>query len=97
MEHTPVPWKIVGKDTDPWTIAPADWQRSGDDTIAEITYTGADAEANAAYIVRACNNFEDLLAALKSMLGDRSCGHSFTCNCAEVQARAAIAKTEEGR
>ncbi len=60
MEHTPVPWKIVGKDTDPWTIAPADWQRSGDDTIAEITYTGADAEANAAYIVRACNNFEDM-------------------------------------
>ena len=46
VKHTPGPWKIVGTETEPWTIAGP----NGTSSIAEVTYMGGNAEANARLI-----------------------------------------------
>lgn len=81
MTHTKTPWAYDGDgfdslaaqdfDTDGYTIfskGPNDVIPSA--PICEICPIGNDeeCEANAAFIVRACNNFEELLEELKSVL-----------------------------
>lgn len=53
MTHTPTPWTVDGV-----------WIESAGDTIAEVWV-----DANAAFIVRACNSHDELLAALKAIVG----------------------------
>ena len=94
--YTPGPWRL-GKNPQ-WIIV-------GRDSILQThsMVCGEDiAEANAAFIVRACNSFADLLAALESLKHNNEdcwcdCAidnpmmhgkHSAAC----IQARAAIAK-----
>lgn len=77
--HTPTPWKTTmvcvsgrGKNSTfrPWIITP-----DGDRGICEVFVSGNDGRnitaedrANAAFIVRAVNTHEDLLAGLKEMV-----------------------------
>ena len=64
-KHTPLPWTaevhhIVSRDTD--GIA-----RNNDNSSVAVAH-GPDKESNAAFIVRACNAHDELVAALESAL-----------------------------
>jgi hypothetical protein len=62
--HTPGPWTSVYRDTKRVTEIMA-----GD---IRIGFTTTEPEANAAFIVTACNNYEALLAALQKVAGEYS-------------------------
>lgn len=96
--HTPGPWRITDRD-DAWEIAPSGCGQS----LAEITYTGGNAEANARLIAAA----PVLLAALEALVAahEESCGfhadqQTATHLCADwdmiEQAREAIRLATEG-
>ena len=100
MKHTELPWEVI-KDGELVYID------SGSINICDLyhmhengAYTKYDAEANAAFIAKACNNHESLLGALKDLMasisgGSKSCGHDYTCVCSGDAARAAIKQAEE--
>ncbi len=104
-KHTPGPWKaeqvdVLGNDPTRWAVL-----SDGGWVVASIEngIPGESLEteaANAAYIVRACNAHEDLLAALEAMVDCQDeagllehdlDGHEESI-CALCMARAAIAK-----
>lgn len=104
--HAPTPWKASGK-----IIKGNTCRDSSKVTIARVDSRGKFVpgcdEANAEFIVRACNAHDDLLEALKALYGtavvvdcqnkeqyDHPCGFAPTLL---EQARAAMAKaTEKG-
>jgi hypothetical protein len=95
-DHTPTPWMLGGK-------ASIKSQRRGyaTDYIATLEQ-GRDRAANAEFIVRAVNNFDDLIAALKE--GIDALGYVLGCdigdparhkaNTAFTRIETAIAKAE---
>ncbi len=100
MTHTPTPWHTKNNETEiadsrGWRIAYVSF---------EAPRTADERDANAAFIVRACNSHEQLLEACKALLIClRSAECSSTCpiDCTVGdrpgdKARAAIAKAEEG-
>ncbi|WP_036305437.1 hypothetical protein [Methylopila sp. 73B] len=68
--HTPTPWAVCGSDEHWIDIKPAREKRRISLSIATVATCTVDAEANAAFIVRACNAHDDLVAALKAMVSD---------------------------
>lgn len=62
-KHTPTPWGVPDGGTQP-TITTADESKH----IATMADTGDEMEANAAFIVRAVNCHEALVAALKGLV-----------------------------
>ena len=86
-KHTPTPWTVAKHERG--------LVRAQGRTIVVVRETGnQDIDANAEFIVRACNAHEDLLAALKEI--ERSLANHPTFawhNIVEI-ARAAIAKAE---
>jgi hypothetical protein len=67
LKHTPTPWRVVNGSLIKDELMPFD--RDERDTVLIATTAGnapaALAEANAAFIVRACNSHEQLAAALR--------------------------------
>lgn len=62
-EHTPTPWKVVGPG-EGWGRDVAVVPATGDDRAIFHRYAIGNDEANAAFIVRAANAHEALVAAL---------------------------------
>lgn len=60
--HTPGPWRVVHTADDRTFI---DTEESNDNFIAQVDRNVTEYEANAAFIVRACNSHEAILEALK--------------------------------
>lgn len=65
MMYTPGPWTINEKRDDAWEIMLPEYSEVWEQSICTLNYTGGNAEANAAYIVRCVNSHADLLAALE--------------------------------
>lgn len=95
MEHTKLPWRVGGdlishKDIEiatVWSRRPKQRQFSPDQS---------EADANAAFIVKCCNNFEELVEALEALLTD----WHFQMNAykempVETRARAILEKIEK--
>ena len=72
--HTPVPWKYVSDYDEAYIDGPEPSQKGMINFYLCDTAVG---HANAAFIVRACNNFEDVLSALKMFCVD----HTTPCGC----------------
>lgn len=92
-EHTPTPWGAVKYESGWALIGP-----TSDDKIARVEKTNG--HANAAFIVRAVNAHEELLAALRSLtkqihLGKLNIRKDFSLINAHAWATKIIAKTEE--
>ena len=88
-KHTPTPWQTTGDGLI--------WRGKPDENIAQVLarpYDGELNSANAAFIVRAVNSHQALVAALERMLGayeaDKEAGFSFGNDNAADQARAAL-------
>jgi hypothetical protein len=103
-KHTPGPWRAFangGDDTDPRKLIICakggfdnDWHM-----IAQADYgfpNDGDPEANAAFIVRACNAHDDMLAALKAFhaFATEAPGLGLQWRSIVKKAEAAIAKAE---
>ena len=73
VEHTPTPWKAEPEyEGDKQVFIHKDGR-----SIADCAMGYGDDEANAAYIVRACNAFPDLVKALEAaspIVSDRAAG-----------------------
>lgn len=80
-QHTPTPWEVMHMTGGTWKIA------RPDDSFEAIARTWS--EANAAFIVRSTNNFENMLSTLKYVVDS---GESYE-RVQEV-AEQAIAKAE---
>lgn len=71
LERTPSPWILESRGWDGQFIYGQD-ERAGRDNrrfIADVSLMFDGAEANAAFIVRACNAHDDLVKALQSLVG----------------------------
>lgn len=89
VTHRPGPWRIDQSDDTTWRILGAGENGQYDNEIAELSYTGGDAEATA-YLIEAA---PDLLAACEEMLAP--IGDSFTAidwERIKAKAHAAISK-----
>ena len=99
-QHTPGQWK---RESGILVTGPCESLPNGNRTLTicrtDNPYMGEQEQgANAAFICRACNNFEELLAALKDLYecGDHQaikCCDEFV-KCAYQKAKAAISKAE---
>ena len=94
-EHTPLPWELhAGADGfNSLRICKPDNSERSCRPIAEaeiLTHERAEAEANARFIVRACNSHDGLLAALEGVKQDADAGLILLRNYSDVCA--AIAK-----
>ena len=98
-KHTPTPWK-ANKWAPGWEISAPESHY----TVCRLTDCNNE-EANAAFIVRACNSHDELLEALKGLLLEVTGAHSGTSSIFAEElksgrsfhiavARAAIAKAE---
>lgn len=101
-KHTPGPWKSdeMAEDMALFHITGPDGRRVASvDCRTTFMEDVDEAAANAAFIVRAVNCHEELLAALKSMVSafhPTQGGSDIYCDAATNAARAAIAKAERG-
>lgn len=68
MPHTPVPWAIDPDTDDRWSIVDKPGGRWLSNGIATIDYTGGNAEANAAFIVKAVNAHDEMVEVLRKTL-----------------------------
>lgn len=78
MEHTPIPWFVNGPSNIYAKTIPTERRANGelipplDKCVAQAVLgwgiSEDEREANAAYIVRACNHHEELAGALKELL-----------------------------
>ena len=77
QQHSPTPFRIGGRDGSAWTITdersthaafPAIFGANGNRICNVDSHEEEDCDANARYIVQACNNFEALLGALQDMV-----------------------------
>lgn len=96
-EHTPTPWQVKG---DGETVKIADM---AGDSLASLMFThlrgrrlAGEVKANAAFIVRACNEYDGLRErvkvlerALRRLVSDRH-GHEVGCACPWCHARSLI-------
>lgn len=86
--HTPTPWRIdLEKENR--------IENSEGYTVTWVS--GAEASvnfANTEFIVRACNNFEELLGTLKAMVKEIETAESMDCFITYEEAQKAIAKAE---
>lgn len=105
-KHSPTPWKVLPDThkigghpnhlfrfiaTANWTEDDGDFSATGE-IIAKLT-DSQNIAANASFIVRACNAHDDLLAALKNLLGGIELQGVFSHDHPDlVAARAAIRK-----
>ena len=99
-QHTPTPYEAIEIDQDgeyrEWLI-----RNDKGRAVARIDMVNAEGAANAAYIVRACNAHDDLVAALRKFL-DKPMGRSSDDSRVVVRKsdvemlRAALAKAGEG-
>ncbi len=91
-EHTATPWYAQHRH-----IYKHDWMPGTDHAIADADKgpTEAEALANAAFIVRACNAYDELLATCKA--ARRFAAADSICTCTEILEAldAVIAKAEE--
>jgi hypothetical protein len=90
-KHTPLPWRADLEGKGGWVMGPQS-EPSGAFVICWRPPWEArsdESDANAEFIVRACNNHEKLLEALKEIVADASC----SAYAAQV-ADAAIVKAE---
>ena len=100
-KHTPGPWAVDSDTGHDYVLAPPLDENEGGATI--ICRMGLESDANAEYIVRACNNHDDLLEALRSIVVDadrliaETPRHALSQPYTVLldQARAAIAKATE--
>jgi hypothetical protein len=72
-KHTPIPWRIGYYNAQKCTIGIVVDTDAGEDVVAEVCHhdgylPGEFGEANAAFIVRACNSHDALLAACRRLL-----------------------------
>lgn len=71
MSHTPTPWKVGEDESNPEMITGPTNDDGSFNYVAEIFYSKSPYDmtptekANAEFIVRACNAYDDMLAALK--------------------------------
>ena len=99
--HTPLPWKVLHPGQPHVAVVTEKWD-SADGTL--ICYPGrhtgavdGEVQANAEFIVRACNAHEELLEALRGEIGVASvpdCTDSNCGTCSRCRSKAAIAKAE---
>lgn len=66
-EHTPLPWKIRTRETP--SIDTATWYIETDSALVAEVHSWVSSEANARFIVTACNSHADLLEACCNALG----------------------------
>lgn len=97
-EHTATPWETNGDMMVYPKGTPEHWRKQRGHCVAVIPYNPADA----AFIVRACNAHDDLLAACKALVEyrDRAGALGFQLEKADDYIngmRAAIAAAEEGQ
>lgn len=71
-KHTPTPWHVVAN------LVQGARKPSGDSRTVAMVGSGAEDDANAEFIVLACNSHADLLAACEAALA------SEPCVCAEI-------------
>ena len=103
VEHSPLPWKPVGSRSGWLQICDA----NGQDIIDINSNDGADEptaypeEENRAFILRAVNNYETLVTALRKALRDRveafgGCDHEtmYAEDCPQCSIRAALASID---
>jgi len=89
-KHSPLPWSLGCDET-------IKIRHGFDNSIAGIMFTNTEreklpAEANAAFIVKACNSHYELVEALKSISKNTCCD---TCQEAKLVAKAALKKAGE--
>lgn len=97
MPHTPLPWRLenIGAGTTAWGVV----SESGR-VVVEHDFIN---EANAAFIVTACNAHADLLEAAKAVLANPGCHDGDCCDYARANVAAigrlrdAIAKADGGQ
>ena len=96
QEHTALPWRSMEMGSEGARILPdTDDKREALKHIARVDGRDALTDfANAEYIVRACNNFEGLLAAAKAVFGYMACGKTIGL-ATHDRLDAAIKKAEE--
>ncbi len=101
MKHTELPWeyKPSGGNHRNYEI----WGKNGETITKMFTWLDSDNYqeqiANAAFIVKAVNNHEKLLGALKDLMesisgGKKECGHDFACVCSWDKAMDAVKQAE---
>lgn len=97
--HTPIPWETTGR----FIRGSIRVGRHGTPDVCDVYVDGnapAEAQANAHFIVRACNNHEALLKAAKYLLapfhGAMWVGKPEAMLAALEHLRAAVAKAEGG-
>ena len=88
MKHTATPWK---QHKGQWGIHNIEDSKEGQ-LLCEVQ--GSDSEANAAFIVKACNAHEDLLRLLKLSLEDLEDYGTYSVDILEI--KRAIANAEQG-
>lgn len=62
-QHAQTPWETSVTSSLEWDVC----KEGGGDCIAHIMNNDAESEANAAFIVRACNNHEALIKTVKAI------------------------------
>ena len=68
-QHTPLPWAICVKPpNDCWYAGRTIYDVTGDRRVADTSILDLNHEANAEFIVRACNNYGLLLEALDRVM-----------------------------
>lgn len=104
-KHTPGPWTVrrsrgvMGVSVERWAIDGPPQGLAGRWWVCTAESDEPTDEANAEFIVRACNSHDDLLAALKELLEDPDYqiaigGNPRAVDAMLARARAAIAKAE---
>jgi hypothetical protein len=95
---------MTGHYPTPWSVSPVTTGQRGFDILCDVRTTpnkwsiaaSSQEQANAAFIVKACNNFDGLLAALELLVADVADYETWQRPCHAVDvAKAAIAKARE--
>ena len=99
-QHTPTPWKVL-QAGDPSGVPRVTSDKGGVAVICVNRYMGekgpsAEESANAAFIVRACNAHDELVAALRELLWTEQFDDDDPrLIAARLQSRAALAKASK--
>ena len=94
-KHTPTPWKL-GHEQGGWVDIDApdsNWQSLARAVVEMDGQPYLRGQANAEFIVRAVNNFDALVEALKRLLGATQC--CYTGREAEINEREAVSQARE--
>lgn len=94
VEHTKTPWEVREHNKVSYIYA-----ENGDYALAQMQFTSKyEDEANAAFIVTACNNFKDMKAALTAIVQRYEDGNKLTgkYDSALLAAKAILQRIEGG-